>query len=175
MTTNDNGGQLNTELDAPAGQNEADAPDLPEATDTDELDDTEGSDDGDGDDGDQDGGSRRNREAQYRRRAQAAEAERDQLRTQLDTLHRQIVSDIATAAGLPEVALLESAGHELAAFVTDEGTVDRAKVTEATAETMRRYNIRKRGTLTSNPQQGAHGVHAKSGGVAGVINEALGR
>jgi hypothetical protein len=167
-----NDGQANTQVEAAVGQNVPDAPEVGDNTDdgTEELDDAEVQDD----DEQQDGG-RRNREAHYRRRAQTAETERDQLRAQLDTVHRQMVGDIATAAGLPEVELLESAGHELASFITEAGAVDRAKVTEATTETMRRYNIRRRGTLASNPQQGLYSAPPVSSGVAGVINEALGR
>lgn len=170
--TNDNGGQPNTQVEAAAGETgetDQDTEDVGGAA-TDVVDDQ----DDDDQDDDQTGG-RRNREAGYRRRAQAAETERDQLRGQLDTLHRQIVGDIATGAGLPEVELLEYAGHELASFITEEGIVDRAKVIEATTATLRRYNIRPGKPPRPNMQQGAYGVAAKTGGVAGVIQEALGR
>ena len=120
-------------------------------------------------------GGRRNREAGLRHRAQAAEAERDTLRTQLDTLHRQIVGGIATAHGLPEVGLLESAGHELASFITDDGAVKIAEVIEATTATMARYNIAAKRRPAPNLQQGAYGVPATGGGLKDTLNKALGR
>lgn len=186
MTSNDTVGQAETNADTDAGQINQGTEVLPEGTevpeddtsaDHDQVDDDlvdDGQDDHGDQDGDQGGGGRRNREAGLRRRAQAAEAERDQLRAQLDTLHRQIVTDIATGAGLPEVELLESAGHELASFITEEGEVDKVKVIEATTETMRRYSIQ-RGGLTPNAQQGMYHAPVGSIGVAGVIKEALGR
>ncbi|GAA1683548.1 hypothetical protein MMUR_22190 [Mycolicibacterium murale] len=73
----------------------------------------------------------------YRRRAQAAEAERDELRSQLDVLTSQLtairqaeVDNIARAEGLRNPALL-SAEHPLESLITDEGTVDREAVTAA--------------------------------------------
>jgi hypothetical protein len=134
-------------------------------------------DEGQGDDerGDEQGG-RRNREAQYRHRAQAAEAERDSLRSQLDTLHRQIVGSVAIAHGLPEVGLLESAGHELASFIAEDGQVRIAEVIEATTATMARYSITPKGRSPKpNMQQGAYGTPSSGGGLAGTLNKALGR
>lgn len=135
-----------------------------------------------GDAAQDDQGGRRNREANYRRRAQAAEgrvqqieAERDSLRDQLDTLYRQIVGGIATAHGLPEVQLLESAGHELASFILDDGTVDTAQVIEATKETMSRYSITPKSRPKANAQQGAHGTPSPGRGLDDVLNKALGR
>ncbi|MGA5540788.1 hypothetical protein ACPCIR_02965 [Mycobacterium sp. NPDC051198] len=122
-----------------------------------------------------DGGGRRNREAAYRRRAQAAEAERDTLRSQLDALHRQMVGGIAKAHGLPEVELLESAGHELSSFVTDDGEVSAAKVIEATTATMARYSIKPQPhPPLPNRQQGSYGMPAQAG-VKAAVNKALGR
>lgn len=194
MTSNDTVGQTETNADTDADQIDQGAEVLPEGTEV-PMDDTSADhdqvDDGQVDDGqvdedqDDDGdqnddtdndqvGGRRNREAQYRHERNEARRERDELRGQLDTLHRQMVTDIATGAGLPEVELLESAGHELASFITDEGEVDKIKVIEATTETMRRYSIQ-RGGLTPNAQQGMYHAPVSSSGVAGVIKEALGR
>jgi hypothetical protein len=181
--TNGNGGQANTQVEAETSEIDQDTEHL-EGEITGDADD-------DQDDDVQPGGRRVLREAGYRRRAQAAEAERDQLRTQLDTLHRQAVADIAKGAGLivtdvaesdlvsEVVGLLEKAGHDLASFITDDGTVDRAGVIDATTTTMRRYNIRP-GKPPGKPprpnlQQGAYGLSGKAGGVAGVIQDALGR
>lgn len=72
--TNDNGGQPNTQVEAAAGETgetDQDTEDVGGAA-TDVVDDQ----DDDDQDDDQTGG-RRNREAGYRRRAQAAETERD--------------------------------------------------------------------------------------------------
>lgn len=126
-----------------------------------------------GDQGDQ--GGRRNREAQYRRRAQAAEAERDQLRGQLDTLHRQIVGGIATAHGLPEVGLLESAGHELSSFIADDGQVKAPELIEAVQATISRYNITPKSRPRPNGQQGSYGTPAGGSGLKDVLKTALGR
>lgn len=131
-------------------------------------------DDTDDDQGDQ--GGRRNREAQYRRRAQAAEAERDELRGQLDTLHRQIIGDITSAYGLPEVDLLQTAGHELSSFIGEDGTVNTEKVIDAVRSTITRYGIRPRPRRPApNAQQGQHGTPGGVTGLGSVINKALGR
>ena len=154
-----------------AGEDGGTSTEEPGTLDSDQDNDAGHQDDDEGEQGEQSG--RRNREAQYRRRAQAAEAERDSLRTQLDTLHRQMVGGIATAHGLPEVGLLEYAGHELSSFITESGEVDADKVIEATKATMQRVNTRK--TVAPNLQQGARSVPAASGGLADVLNKALGR
>lgn len=128
------------------------------------------------DDQDDEPGRRRNREAQYRRRAQAAEAERDQLRGQLDALHRQIVGNVARVHGLDDVGLLEYRGHELSSFIADDGTVDIDRILQATAETIKHCNIApQRRPVRPNPQQGAHGTLGTGSGLANTINKALGR
>jgi hypothetical protein len=180
-------------VDAAAGQTDQD-PDVTDADasaehqdDQQDRDDDDHHDDEHQDD-DQNGSGRRNREAGYRRRAQAAEAERDQIRAQLDGLHRQTVAGIATRVGgmdLADVAegelvavvikLLETAGHEMASFITPEGAVDGARVIEATKTTMRRYNMRPRNPLLPSPQQGMRNPPAVSGGVAGIISKELKR
>lgn len=128
------------------------------------------------DDQGDDPGKRRNREAQYRRRAQAAEAERDQLRGQLDALHRQIIGNVARVHGLDDVGLLTYRGHELSSFIADDGTVDIDRILEATAETIKHCNIApQRRPVRPNPQQGTHGTLATGSGLADTINKALGR
>lgn len=118
-------------------------------------------------------GTRPQREARLRQRAQTAEAERDQLRERLDALHRQTVDDIAAAAGLPDPALLHAAGHDMGAFLNDDGTVNRDSVVTAAAEAMSRFGIPRR--LRPNPQQGTRGGTPTAKGVSHVINDALGR
>jgi len=162
-------GHNDPDPDADAGQTDQDTAEAPETTDehTDTQDDPALETDHDAE-----AGGRRNREAHYRRRAQAAEAERDQLRTQIDALRQDAVNGIATAAGV-DPRLLTAAGHQLTDFLTDDGRVDRTTVTEACAKAAAEFGVRP--GLRSNPQQGARGVPAKTNGVAGVINEALGR
>jgi hypothetical protein len=73
------------------------------------------------------------------------EAERDQLRDQLDTMRQDTLTQIATEAGLPDYGLLTAAGHELDSFITEDGTVDRDRVSQACADTMNRFNITPKG------------------------------
>lgn len=189
ITTNDTGAHTQSEtpvVDSAAGQTDpagsaagqTDAADaeVPEVPGTGESDTTDQDDDSSTDDDGQDDapGGRRNREAQYRRRAQAAEGVAFALRAQLDAVHQDIVTEVASSAGLRDPALLGAAGYELAGFIAEDGTVDRAKVVEATQAAMARFGIPRTG-LTANPQQGAHGGHIASKGLSDVVNGALGR
>jgi hypothetical protein len=173
--TNDNGGQDVSPADA-AGQVDQDSAEAPETPGSNDMGDDQGADiDHDAtDDDDQDSGHRRNREAHYRRRSQAAEAERDQLRAQLDTLHQDIVNEIAPAGGV-DARLLVAAGHELGSFIGEDGRLDRAAVAEACATTAAEFGVTRRSRPLPNPQQGARGVPAAGSALAGVINDALGR
>lgn len=134
----------------------------------------------DGQDNDADGqgehDGRPNREARFRRERNEARQERDQLRGQLDALHRQIIGDITAAYGLPEVDLLQAAGHEPSSFIGEDGTVNNEKVIDAVRSTIARYGIRPRPRRPApNAQQGAHGSSAGGTGLGSVINKALGR
>lgn len=68
--------------------------------------------------------------AKLRKRAQAAEAERDALREQVQALQRQQIDAQVTAAGIKPTAVWAT-GVELAELVTDEGTVDAEQVAAA--------------------------------------------
>jgi hypothetical protein len=68
--------------------------------------------------------------AKYRRRLRDTEAERDTLRTQVQTLQRSIAEDIAESAGVTGKALWAS-GAELADLLGEDGAVAPEKVTEA--------------------------------------------
>ncbi|KHO21820.1 hypothetical protein [Mycolicibacterium setense] len=83
-------------------------------------------------------------------------AERDEIRAQRDAAREEIVAMIATTSGLPDLGLLAAAGHDAASFITDEGRVDRVKVTDACRDAMKRYRIGR--PPAPNPQQ-ASGVH----------------
>lgn len=78
------------------------------------------------------------RAAKYRRRAQAAEAERDTLRTQLDTARRGIVED---ACGLTRPAGLWAAGVDPNTLFDDDGRLDHDKLTEAVSDAVDRLGL----------------------------------
>lgn len=78
------------------------------------------------------------RAAKYRRRAQAAEAERDTLRTQLDTARRGIVED---ACGLTRPAGLWAAGVDPNTLFDDDGRLDRDRLTEAVSDAVDRLGL----------------------------------
>lgn len=77
-----------------------------------------------------DGSSEDRQAAKLRKRAQAAEAERDQLRDQLEALQRQQVDQQVTAAGIKSAAVW-AAGTELAELLAEDGTIDAEAVTAA--------------------------------------------
>lgn len=70
--------------------------------------------------------------AKYRRRLRDVEAERDTLKAAVAALQRAEVDRLATADDLRPAALWAS-GPELADLLTDDGTVDAAKVSAAIA------------------------------------------
>src|SRR5699024_4386738 len=73
-------------------------------------------------------------ESKLRKRAQAAEQQRDQLAGQVEALQRQIVDDAVERTGVPSKAFW--AANELGTLLDDNGNVDIEAVTEA-AETVR--------------------------------------
>ena len=171
-TENDTGGQGVSSGD-PADTPDVDAADIPDDPNADPDDDTDVDVDDDGT------GGRRNREAQYRRRAQTAETERDQLRDRLQAVQQQQVDEIARAAGV-DPRLLAAAGHELATLVADDGTVNRDAVTAA-CEAARHEFLPTPGRIgtgrrpAANGQQGSHGDAVTRVGVGAAIAKALGR
>lgn len=78
------------------------------------------------------------RAAKYRRRAQAAEQERDTLRAQLDTARRGIVED---ACGLTRPAALWAAGIDPHSLFGDDGRLDHDKLTEAVTDAADRLGL----------------------------------
>lgn len=128
-------------------------------------------------DGDQDAdeqdGRRPNKEANLRRRAQAAEAERDQLRDQLDATRQSIVEDIARSMRL-DARLLAAGGHEVAEFLDDDGHLDRGAVVEALRGVAQEFGVHR--GIAPNPLSGHRGISGRgSGGVGDTIAKALGR
>lgn len=77
--------------------------------------------------------------ARYRRRLREAEAQRDQLAATVEALQRAAVERLAQADGLEPAALW--AGTELAGLLTDDGTVDAAKVSEAVDRVREQFGI----------------------------------
>jgi len=72
----------------------------------------------------------------YRQRAQAAEAERDELRARLDTLQRAEVERIA-ADTLADPADLWTTGTTITDYLTEEGNIDNDKITTTITELVR--------------------------------------
>lgn len=67
--------------------------------------------------------------AKWRKRLRETEAERDELREQVEALQRQQVDQLVTAAGLKPAAVWKTT--ELAALLGDDGTVSADLVTAA--------------------------------------------
>ena len=95
--------------------------------------------------------------AGLRKRLRETETERDQLRSQLDASHHDIVAMVAAGAGLPDPGLLAAAGHDTNSFFTEDGRVDSEKVSDACRATMRQYRIGR--PPAPNYQQGTGGGH----------------
>lgn len=70
--------------------------------------------------------------AKYRRQLREAEAERDELRTQLEALRRAEVDRLVTDAKVKPAAVW-AVGTELGNLLAEDGTVDPAKVSAAVA------------------------------------------
>ena len=96
----------------------------------------------------------------YRKRAQEAEAERDALRTQLDTLRTSVAERMS---GLTKPEALWAAGVTLEDVLDDDGNVDETKVRAAAQTASDRLGLARgprpdptqgaRGTPTSSPLQ----------------------
>jgi hypothetical protein len=90
------------------------------------------------DQGDDAAGSRESQK--YRRRAQTAESERDELRRQLDNQRGAIVAAAATAGGI-DAELLSATGVSAADVLDDAGLIDVDKLSGAIAAVRERYRI----------------------------------
>lgn len=78
--------------------------------------------------------------AKYRRQLREAQAERDELRTQLEALRRAEVDRLVTDAKLKPAAVW-AAGTELGNLLAENGTVDATKVAAAVAATRETLGI----------------------------------
>lgn len=122
-------------------QPEPDAqPDSTEATPTDDA----GEDDDRGD----------SRASRMRKRAQAAEAERDALRTQLTAARRSAAEN---ACGLYQPAALWAAGVDVDTLYDDDGRLDPARLKEAAAHA--RATLGLATAPRPDPSQGPSGFH----------------
>lgn len=134
-------------------------------------------------DDDAPGDGRRNREAHYRRRAQAAEqraqaseTETARLRKQITALQLEQVSAAARARRV-DPRLIAAAGIELADLLDDAGHLDAAKVNTAIDTARAEFGRRSIGTGTSPLGLKHQGSRSGSGGrgLRDVVDEALGR
>jgi len=97
-------------------------------------------------------------QAKLRKRAQAAEQERDQLASRVEALQRQIVDDAVERTGVPSKAFW--AANELGSLLDDGGNVNTAAVTEAAEQVRREFSIarlpqpnRAQGSSASGPPE----------------------
>ncbi|WP_179476208.1 hypothetical protein [Mycolicibacterium vinylchloridicum] len=105
----------------------------------------------------------RQQAARYRTRLRETEAERDQLRTELDAQRRAVVDWRASNRdGGPQVAreLLDAAGVDVGQLLDDSGHLDLAKVDQFVDATAKRFGIPQ--GFRPNRGQGASG-HAAPG------------
>jgi hypothetical protein len=108
---------------------DTETPETPEASPEAGTDDAEDQDDVEDQDAADAGGKGNKEAARYRRRLRSTEQERDQLAERVTALQRAEVERLATADDLRPAALWASA--ELGDLLSDDGTVDEAKVSQA--------------------------------------------
>lgn len=95
--------------------------------------------------------------ARYRRRLRETEAERDTLAARVEALQRAAVEREASGA-LARPEALWAAGVDLAGLLTDEGTVDAAKVAQAVEDARDRLGLAPAvRTPRADPTQGGRG------------------
>jgi hypothetical protein len=116
------------------------------------------------DDGDQDGqGGQPGRERRLRQRAQRAEGERDALAETLARTREVIVNATVKAAGFhPEQfgKLLTKTDRTPENMLDDGGMIDPKKLDEAIRITALDFDLKPRGFLAPNLQQGTSGGHS---------------
>lgn len=90
-------------------------------------------DDADQDAGDEDkGSSKAAREAKkYRLQLRETQSKLDEVNGQLEALRRDVVEDLASAAGISKPASIWTAGFDIATVQDDAGNIDQAAATEA--------------------------------------------
>ncbi|WP_409480547.1 hypothetical protein [Micrococcus luteus] len=99
-----------------------------------------------------------NKEAiRYRRRLRETEAERDALATTVSALQRRIVLMAVSRKIKPEA--FDAAGHDPAAFVSDNGDLALDELDEAIRDTAKRFGLQ---LHVPDPGQGARGPRSVS-------------
>lgn len=127
-------------------------------------------------DQDDDAGDGSGREAaKYRRRLRDAEAARDQLAEQVESLQRSEVERLATVDGLRPAALWAS-GVELADLLGDDGTVNAAKVSAAIEASRKQLGIPAPPVGPRVPKEGrSPGRLPKPSGKSAMVSVVMGR
>lgn len=111
-------------------------PDTPDATEGEENDDTGG-----------------DKATKMRKRAQAAEAERDDLRSQVQALQRQVIEQVSR---LYRPAALWATGADPAALFNTDGTLDRAALAAAEDTAIQQLGVSR--APRPDPSQGPSGA-----------------
>lgn len=96
--------------------------------------------------------------AGHRTRAREAEAERDALTVQRDTLAAVVLADVLRPTGLSSEAF-RAGGHDVSTFIAADGALDLDGLRSAASETAARFGIR-RGMV---PSAGTGGETGGSG------------
>ncbi|MCP9272775.1 hypothetical protein [Mycolicibacterium arenosum] len=117
----------------------------------------------------QDGGNRE--AAKYRRRLRDAEAERDTLRTRLETLQRTEAERLA-GRHLAKGAALWVGGTELAELLDANGDVDPAKVTERAQHVRDEYGVEQ---PRKGPYVAREGENPSPRHTGGMLDVVMGR
>lgn len=90
----------------------------------------------------------------YRKRAQAAEKERDQARAQLDALRLQLVTEEAASQHRVNPELFNAAGIDTSTLFTEEGQLDHTRLADTCADIRERFGIPEQKKYRDNPLQG---------------------
>ncbi|WP_414120186.1 hypothetical protein [Corynebacterium nuruki] len=90
----------------------------------------------------------------YRKRAQAAEKERDQARAQLDALRLQLVTEEASRQHRVNPELFNAAGIDTSTLFTEEGALDHTRLADTCADIRTRFGIPEQKKYRDNPLQG---------------------
>lgn len=106
--------------------------------------------------------------ARYRTRLRETEAERDDYAARLATLQRAEIERLASAGLSQPNDLFALSGNDLSAYLTDDGTVDAAKVSADVASILKQRPGLGRRHAPTDPSQGIGG-----GGRAPLSWEAL--
>jgi len=115
------------------------------------------------------------RDHRYREKLRAAEAERDTLRQNLETMQRREVERLA-ADHLTKPAALWTVGVELSTLVGEDGTVDPERVLTATQDAKQQLGLEDpKAKLRRGPVVSREGTSVHSGGNSGSWSDAFKR